>query len=230
MSPLAYGSVLFSAAPARVLAVRSAALSTRATSRAASLPAEPLPSREAARVAEPVRSMEPARVEPSVEPLDTATLFKRYAPYVAKIGMRMLGRREELDDFVQDVFLSVHRHLATVREPAALKGWLAKVAVREAMARLRRRKLRNLLGLGAAHDYEAVADGAASPEQRAQLARVFEALDTLSASERVVWSLRTVEGETLERVAELCGISLSTAKRRLASAEAALEKRGVGRA
>jgi RNA polymerase sigma-70 factor, ECF subfamily len=209
VSPLAYGSVLFSAAPARAMAVRSAALSTRATTRAQGLPAE--------------------SVDPVVEPLDTAAAFKRYAPYVAKIGIRMLGRRDELDDFVQDVFLSVHRHLSTVREPAALKGWLAKIAVREAMARLRRRKLRHLLGLGGAHDYEAVADAAASPEQRAQLARVFEALDALSASERVVWSLRHVEGETLERVAELCGVSLSTAKRRLASAEAALEKKGVGR-
>ncbi|MET0287946.1 MAG: sigma-70 family RNA polymerase sigma factor [Polyangiales bacterium] len=197
-------------------------MSTRATSRASSLPADPMVTGEHPRV-ERVEHVE------HVEPMDTATAFKRYAPYVAKIGMRMLGRREELDDFVQDVFLSVHRHLDTVREPAALKGWLAKVAVREAMARLRRRKLRNLLGFGMAHDYEAVADAGASPEQRAQLARVFEALDALSASERVVWSLRHVEGETLERVAELCGLSLSTAKRRLASAEAALEKKGVGR-
>ncbi|HEX5656255.1 MAG TPA: sigma-70 family RNA polymerase sigma factor [Polyangiales bacterium] len=195
-------------------------MSTRATNRAESLPADPLRTGEHVRVE---RAPEPAEV------LDTAAAFKRYAPYVAKIGMRMLGRRDELDDFVQDVFLSVHRHLATVREPAALKGWLAKVAVREAMARLRRRKLRNLLGLGTGHDYEAVADAAASPEERTQLARVFAALDTLSASERVVWSLRHVEGETLERVAELCGVSLSTAKRRLASAEAALEKLGVGR-
>ncbi|HEY6877694.1 MAG TPA: sigma-70 family RNA polymerase sigma factor [Polyangiales bacterium] len=183
-------------------------MNTRATSRAERLSGEPLT---------------------EAESLDTATAFKRYAPYVAKIGMRILGRREELDDFVQDVFLSVHRHLGSVRDPAALKGWLAKVAVREAMHRLRRRKLRNLLGLGGACDYETVADGSASPEQRALLARVFVALDSLSASERVVWSLRHVEGETLERVAELCGISLSTAKRRLASAEAALEKRGVGR-
>jgi RNA polymerase sigma-70 factor (ECF subfamily) len=163
------------------------------------------------------------------ESLDTATAFKRYAPYVAKIGMRILGRREELDDFVQDVFVSVHRHLSTVRDPAALKGWLAKVAVREAMRRLRRRRLRSMLGLGVTPDYENVADTSASPEQRALLARVFTALDALSASERVVWSLRHVEGETLERVAELCGISLSTAKRRLASAELALEKQGVGR-
>jgi RNA polymerase sigma-70 factor, ECF subfamily len=159
--------------------------------------------------------------------LDTASAFRRYAPYVAKIGMRILGRRDEIDDFVQDVFVSVHRHLDSLREPAALKGWLGKLAVHEATRRLRRRRLRNLLGLHAAYDYSDVADQAASPEQRALLARIFRALDALPASDRVAFTLRHIEGETMERIAILCACSLSTAKRRVAQAERALEKLGV---
>lgn len=161
--------------------------------------------------------------------MDTAAAFRRYAPYVAKIGMRVMGRREEIDDFVQDVFLSVHRNLHSLREPAALKGWLAKLAVHEATRRLKRRKLRAWLGIGSAHEYADVADAAASPEQRVLLSHVFATLDGVAASDRVAWSLRHIEGETMERVAELCGCSLSTAKRRVASAEAVLEKLGVGR-
>lgn len=170
-------------------------------------------------------------VSRELEPLDVASVYRRYAPYVAKIGMRILGRRDEVDDFVQDVFVTVHGQLAGLRDPAALKGWLATLAVREAMRRLRRRRVRALLGFGAdrgAHDYADVADAGASPEQRALLARVFRALDALPADERVAWSLRHVENETMERVAELCGCSLSTAKRRVASAEARLAKKGVG--
>lgn len=162
-------------------------------------------------------------------PLDTASAFRRYAPYVAKIGMRILGRRDEIDDFVQDVFLSVHKSLGSLREQAALKGWIAKLAVHEAARRLKRRRLRRWLGLAASHDYLDVADAAASPEQRTLLTRVFGALDALPADERVAWALRYVEGETMERVASLCDCSLSTAKRRVAAAEAALERLGVGR-
>jgi RNA polymerase sigma-70 factor, ECF subfamily len=168
--------------------------------------------------------------EQAATPLDTAGAFRRYAPYVAKIGMRILGRRDEIDDFVQDVFLSVHRNLDSLREPAALKSWLAKLAVHEATRRLKRRKLRRWLGLGATRDYLDVADAAASPEQRALLTCVFAALDALPADERVAWALRYIEGETMERVASLCDCSLSTAKRRVAAAEAALDRQGVSRA
>jgi RNA polymerase sigma-70 factor (ECF subfamily) len=180
---------------------------------------------------EPARALD-ARLHSATErpvALDTSAVFRRYAPYVAKIGMRILGRRDEIDDFVQDVFVQVHRHLSTVREPEALKGWLGKLAVHEATRRLRRKRLRAFLGLSTPHDYADVADAGASPEQRALLSHVFATLDAVGAPERVAWALRHLEGETMERVAELCGCSLSTAKRRVAGAERALEKLGVGR-
>lgn len=160
---------------------------------------------------------------------DTASLFRRYGSYVAAIGIRILGRQGEIEDFVQDVFVSVHRSVSQVRDPGALKGWLAKLAVHEATRRLRKRRVRAFFGLGAGADYSAVVDAAASPEDCSLLASVFEALDRVPAHDRVAWSLRYLEGETMESVAELCGCSLSTAKRRVASAEQALDKWGVGR-
>jgi RNA polymerase sigma-70 factor (ECF subfamily) len=161
--------------------------------------------------------------------LDTAAAYTRYAPYVAQIGMRILGRREEIEDFVQDVFVNVHRNLASLREPGALKSWLATLAVHEATRRLKRHRFRRWLGLADAPEYVDITDGEASPEERTLLAHVFRALDTLPADDRVAWSLRYIEGETMLRVASLCDCSLSTAKRRVTSAEQALERLGVGR-
>src|SRR5690349_8645681 len=37
--------------------------------------------------------------------VDLDELYRRYAPYVAVIATRILGRDDELDDLVQDVFL-----------------------------------------------------------------------------------------------------------------------------
>jgi RNA polymerase sigma-70 factor (ECF subfamily) len=165
---------------------------------------------------------------PSHAQLDTAVAYRRYAPYVAKIGMRILGRRDEIDDFVQDVFLSVHRNLASLREPGAIKSWLAKLAVHEATRRLRRQRLRRWFGLDAMPDYVDIADAVASPEQRTLLTHVFRLLDALPPEDRVAWALRYIEGETMVRVAALCDCSLSTAKRRVANAELALERSGVG--
>jgi RNA polymerase sigma-70 factor (ECF subfamily) len=50
------------------------------------------------------------------------------------------------------------------------------------------------------------------------VAEVYRALDRVPARERVPWTLRYVEGESLEQVAVLCGRSLATTKRCIAEA------------
>ena len=77
-------------------------------------------------------------------------------------------------------------------------------------------------------EYNEVADESATPEQRAVLAGVYRTLDSLPANERIAWSLRYVEGEKLERVAELCGCSLATAKRRIKSAHETIQREQGG--
>lgn len=165
---------------------------------------------------------EPSREEAPPAGLEAA--FERYAPYVASIGLRMLGRRDEADDLVQDVFLAAARGLDQVKDPHATKAWLATVAVRTARKRLRRRRLRMMLSLESEVDYGDVADDRASPETRALLCGVYRALDRLPVDERLAWTLRHVEGEKLERVALLCDCSLATVKRRIARAHQTIRK------
>ena len=61
--------------------------------------------------------------------LDFDALFRRYSPYVASIGLRLLGRDDELDDLVQDVFLEAHRGLPRLPRPARSRaGWRASAS------------------------------------------------------------------------------------------------------
>ena len=149
-------------------------------------------------------------------------LFRRYAPYVAKIGYRLLGRDSEVDDLVQDVFLAAHRGLRSLRSRDAIKGWLATVTVRQARRRLRARRVRIMLHLDSSPDYVEVVDESATSEQRTLVSQVYEVLDRLPVNQRIAWSLRHIEGESLERVAELSGCSLATAKRRIKAALTAI--------
>jgi RNA polymerase sigma-70 factor (ECF subfamily) len=166
--------------------------------------------------------------EPEEPISDFAALFRRYGPYVARIAARMLGREDDVEDLVQDVFVDAMRGVGRLADPAAVKGWLATVAVRKATRRLRRRKLLRLVGLDDPLDAVDAIDRAASPEQRLLLERVYRVLDEIPAVERVAWTLRRMEGERLERIAELCGCSLATAKRRVAAAEAKITERVDG--
>lgn len=171
-----------------------------------------------------LRLLEQRSVSSDEAALDTATLYLRYASYVAGIGHRLLGgRADEVDDLVQDVFLDAHRYLATVHSPAAVRGWLATITVRMARKRLRRRRFRTVLGIG---DQEAELDDvvapSASPEERDLLHAVYRELDRLPTDQRIAWVLRRLEGRELREVAELCDCSLATVKRRVAAAQGVL--------
>jgi RNA polymerase sigma-70 factor (ECF subfamily) len=137
---------------------------------------------------------------------------------VAAIGFRILGRTNEIEDLVQDVFMDACRDQDRIRNPAAVKGWLAVCTIRRARRRLRNRRFKRMLGFDQGVDYEQVVDPAASPAKRALLRRVYDVLDRLPVDQRLAWTLRHMEGEDLESVARLCGCSLATAKRRIAAA------------
>jgi len=170
-----------------------------------------------------LRLVDPASGEPLPPPtLSDAQLFKRYAPYVARIGLRLLGRESDVDDLIQEVFLAAFKQRGQLRDPHATKNWLATIAVRSARRQLRRRRLRQFVGLDLGGPALDLPDQRISPEKRALLARIYEILDRMSVDRRLAWTLRFVEGEKLDKVAERCGCSLATAKRRIAAAQAFL--------
>jgi RNA polymerase sigma-70 factor, ECF subfamily len=162
--------------------------------------------------------------EPPDSPLTLEQAFREHSAYVARVATRLLGRSDEVDDLVQDVFLRAMRDLAQLREPSALRSWLATMTARMARRRLRMRKLRRFFGLDAVADYEALADPAATPEQRALLGRVYAILDELPVELRLAWALRYAEGERLEAVAEISACSLATVKRRIGRAQELIER------
>jgi RNA polymerase sigma-70 factor, ECF subfamily len=157
-------------------------------------------------------------------PIDLDAVARCYAPYIAAVALRILGNDDEVDDVVQDALVEAHRGLGRLRDQGALKGWLARIAVRCARRRLRRRALRRWFGLGSDPDVELLAESGANPEHAAEVRSAYRLLERMPADERIVWVLRQVEGENLEQIADLCSCSLSTVQRRLRAARAYLEK------
>jgi RNA polymerase sigma-70 factor (ECF subfamily) len=152
-------------------------------------------------------------------------LYRRHAAYLLAIAARLLGNRGEGEEVVQDTFVTAFEQLRALREPAALRGWLAQIAVSLVRRRLRRGRLMRVLGLDRGADDATLAVLAApgsNPDQRAELALIDRALSTVNANVRIAWMLRLVEGLELAEVASACGCSLATAKRRIAAAEEAV--------
>jgi RNA polymerase sigma-70 factor (ECF subfamily) len=151
--------------------------------------------------------------EPTIE-----ELYVDYASYVGAIASRILGRAAEVDDVVQEVFTAAVRDLARREHINQVRAWLVKVTVRRCMRHLRLRRLWVMFDSSAAYAYEDVAQPGAGTEKRMLVATVYRALDRIPANERVPWTLRHVEGESLDQVAVLCDVSLATVKRRIGAA------------
>src|ERR1700747_2184961 len=55
--------------------------------------------------------------------------FRRYAPLVASLGLRITALRDEIDDFVQEVFLRATRGIGGLRHQGATKAWLVSITI-----------------------------------------------------------------------------------------------------
>ncbi len=157
-----------------------------------------------------------------------ALIYRRHAKALANLAARLTGSRADAEDIVQETFTAALEHLSELRDPAALRSWLTRIAVSHSQRRLRRRRQLRWLGLdrgGEDLGLDALASPDASPETRCELSRVAAVLAGAPEPERVAWTLHRVEGETLESAASLCGCSLATVKRRVAAVEARLAKR-----
>jgi len=153
-------------------------------------------------------------------------LFTRHARMVLGLAQRILLARDEADDLVQDVFLHAFTRLDTLDNPQAFSAWLASITVRMASKRLRRRKLMVRLGLRRNEpvDLEAVVAPTAPSDVATELRAVYGMLERLSHEERIALLLRRIEGMELSEIATHMSLSLATVKRRLAAAEARLER------
>ncbi len=184
--------------------------------------------------ADPARTSDrPSGIAPALVGVDSEhavtepgldALYARYAPYVAAIATRILGRQAEVEDVVQEVFSLAVGGLRRREDHREIKSWLATVTVRRSVHQLRLRSFWSAFDLADEPSYDMLADPASDPRERELIGDVYRALDRLPPRQRVPWVLRHVEGQSLEQVAETCGCSLATVKRRIGAAHDRIRK------
>ena len=123
-------------------------------------------------------------------------LYERFGPMVHGV---LLARVPfgEVDDLVQEVFLSAFQRLSTLRAPGAFGGWLAAIARNRAVDFHRRPAAEQMAG--------DVAEEDARP--RAEAFAALAAIQSLPAAYRETLVLRLVEGMTGQEIADRTGLT-----------------------
>jgi RNA polymerase sigma-70 factor (ECF subfamily) len=151
-----------------------------------------------------------------------ALLYDRFARDVNRLVYRILGPDVEHDDIVQQIFLQMIQSIGNVREPERLSFWVRSICVNVVRSELRKRAVRRAF-LRSAPPPES-GDLSIDVEAADFLSRSSDVLDRLSAQERVVFVLYYLEEHSLPEIAEVCGFSARTAKRRLSHARERFRK------
>src|SRR6267154_3703029 len=162
-------------------------------------------------------------------------LVRRYDRNVFRIAQHITQNREDAEDVVQEAFLKAYGNLAKFQEQSKFYTWLVRIAVNEALMKLRRRRPERTVSLDEDIKTEddsvprEVADWSPNPEQQYNQAELRDILTRtiqgLPATFRTVFVLRDVEGLSTEETAEMLGLSVPAVKSRLLRARLQLRER-----
>jgi RNA polymerase sigma-70 factor (ECF subfamily) len=150
-------------------------------------------------------------------------LVALYQPRVARLAQRLLGWNGDIDDVVQDVFLTAWNKVGNFRRESSLWTWLTVITLNQCRSRIRRRSLLQRL------PFRLVRREAHPPADRSSIRqetdqRVREAVAALKPKERELIVLHYLEHRPAAELAELVGVSRNTVEVRLHRARQRLKE------
>jgi RNA polymerase sigma-70 factor (ECF subfamily) len=136
---------------------------------------------------------------------------------------RTLGPQAEVDTLLQEIFLRVLGQLGGLPEAVQLRPFVVGVTVRALNTELRRQRLRRWLQLRSPWQRAPLPAGPSDVATKSALSALYDILDGLDAEARLTFTLKHFEGLPITELAAAMDSSLSSAKRRLARANARVQ-------
>ena len=171
---------------------------------------------------------------------DTAiyeVLMRRYNQRLFRIARSIVRDDSEAEDVTQDTWVRAYISLAQFAGKAKFSTWLSKIAVHEALSRLRKQKRLDQFpadSSGERTDMDLFESSDPGPEQevlsREAVSLLEQALDTLPAIYRCVFVMRDVDNMTTAETAACLDLTQENVKIRLARARQMLRDELYARA
>ncbi|MHB8526272.1 MAG: RNA polymerase sigma factor [Candidatus Acidiferrales bacterium] len=152
------------------------------------------------------------------------TLVTRYEKRIYRLAWNITQNRPDAEDVVQDAFLKAFEHLGSFQGNSRFYTWLVRIAVNQALMKLRKRRHREIsldepLETEESFMPREIEDWGPTPEERfeqTELSKILTAaIADLDFRLRAVFQLRDVEGFSTEQTAETLGLTIAATKTRL---------------
>ncbi len=161
-------------------------------------------------------------------------LVGRYERKIFRLTQNITQNREDAEDAMQESFLKAYEHLGEFQGNSRFYTWLVRIAVNQALMKLRKRRP-NVVSLDEDVQTEEesvprdVQDWGPSPADRYEQTELSEILSGVIADLeppfRIVFQLRDIEELSTEETAEALGLSVPAVKSRLLRARLKLRQK-----
>jgi RNA polymerase sigma-70 factor (ECF subfamily) len=155
-------------------------------------------------------------------------LYHQYRGMVARLVRNVAGRRNDQEDIIQEVFLQVHRSIASFQGGSKFSTWLYRLTVNVALQYVKAKRHRPVPYLPIESRRDLSTDEP-SPERqvwgRERWAILMGLLESLSEKKRIVFVLHELEGVEAKEIARILGIPTLTVRTRLFYARKAIYDR-----
>jgi RNA polymerase sigma-70 factor, ECF subfamily len=162
-------------------------------------------------------------------------LVSHYERRIYRLAKNITQNEEDAEDVLQDALLKAYEHLDSFQATSKFYTWIVRIAVNEALMRLRKRRndrtvpLDEPIDTGEEMVNREIAVWDDNPEQqytREEYQRILQdAVASLKPDFRVVFTLRDIEELSTEETAETLGVSIPAVKSRLLRARLALREK-----
>jgi len=152
-------------------------------------------------------------------------LVRRYEGKIFRLAQHVTQNREDAEDVLQETFMKAYEHLDQFQGNSKFYTWIVRIAVNQALMKLRRRKNDKSVSLDENIDtgedtiVREIAAWDEDPEQRFgrdELGKILDsAIQSLDAPYRSVFVLRDIDELSTEETAEALGLSIPAVKSRL---------------
>jgi len=162
-------------------------------------------------------------------------LVRRYEGKIFRLAQHVTQNREDAEDVLQETFMKAYEHLEQFKGDSKFYTWIVRIAVNQALMKLRRRKTDKSVSLDETIDtgedtvVREIAAWGEDPEQsfsREELGEILDgAIEGLEPLYRSVFVLRDIEDMSTEETAEALGLSVPAVKSRLLRARLQLREK-----
>jgi RNA polymerase sigma-70 factor, ECF subfamily len=152
-------------------------------------------------------------------------LVERHSRSIFRVAYRMTGNRQDAEEIVQETFLRAYKSLARFELRSNLSTWLYRIAVNRALDFLASKQtqmqskdsyqIADHIDPDQVHQVQLPAPGPGPDRLLLSLevkTRIAQALGLLTPAERVAFTMRHMDGQSIEDISKALNLKTSAAK------------------